>query len=448
MSYLERTLSWFLKNRIFGGIQKLKQKEYLPFTIIMVFIMSLNTIFALLYHLNILVILDLIQFMLLLELFLSFGIIITGILVGRIKNQILYYLIASIVIALSIFAFISFNWEYNHPFFRYSKLAYFLIWVTISSISLFFLTLYFFTSFPKKVITLGMPKDHIFFGYVIKIFVYISIIFYAYIIFQMDLISIILGIFGFINAFIILFLIKRAPKKVESRPGIINFATAIGFFNTFMVYHLYMSITLTSETALSLIFEMLILLISLLYLVQSLTRRISESRPRLKPFEDSVQLQSRLYFTARIKKIFGERGLVIIVLGIAVGYHMVYLDSFFIADLPILSNIAPNLKMSDMYHRIYLFASFIIILIACLAFKTSKRFKNFMIDKFTIKQVIKYIGGYFKRPEEVRSSFESGIQSMGKKVGEQIKKWSDKWQDSIQKAIKNKKENGDESNKK
>ena len=48
MSYLERTLSWFLRNQIFGGLKKLKQKEYLPFALLVLLIMSLNTSLAIL----------------------------------------------------------------------------------------------------------------------------------------------------------------------------------------------------------------------------------------------------------------------------------------------------------------------------------------------------------------------------------------------------------------
>ncbi|TFF98359.1 MAG: hypothetical protein EU540_08020 [Promethearchaeota archaeon] len=256
----------------------------------------------------------------------------------------------------------------------------------------------------------------------------------------MDLFSVTFGIFGIINALIVLIMIRRAPKKVESNPGIVNFATAIGFFNMFMIYHLYFSITLTSESVVSLIFEIFMLLIGVLYIVQILTMRISESPERLMPFENPVKFQSRVYFTDKIKKAFGEKGVVLIILGIAVGYHMVYLDSFFITDLPILTKIAPNLKISDLYHRIFLITSFMITLIACLMFKTSKRFREFMVDKYTLTQVLNYIGSLFKRPENGPSPLELGIQAMGKKLGDGIKKLGDKWQESIRKFVNGKDE--------
>ena len=85
-----------------------------------------------------------------------------------------------------------------------------------------------------------------------------------------------------------------------------------------------------------------------------------------------------------------------------------------------------------------------ITLIACLVFKTSKRFREFMVDKFTLTQVLKYIGNLFKRPENGPSPLELGIQAMGKKLGDGIKKLGDKWQESIRKIVNGKDEIEDE----
>lgn len=448
MSYLERTISWFLKNRIFGGVQKLKQKEYFFFAVIVFLIMLINTLFAVLFHLRILRSLELIRTMLIFELFFAFAIIITGIIIGRIKNLIVYYLIALIIIIGTALAFIFLDWSYELPFFTLAKLFFFFAWILISGISLFFLTLYFFTSFPKKVITLGMPKEHIFFGSVLKTVAIITIPLYIYMFFQGHPSSILFGCFGVLNALIVLVVMQKAPKKVESKPGIVNFATAIGVFNMSTFYHLIMSFGYTNENAFSLVIEIIMLLISVLYLVQVLTRRISESPDRPVPFENPVQFQSRIYFTHHMKKTFGERGVVVIVLGIALGYHMVYLDSFFISDtyignFPILATyINPGLKVSDLYHRIYLILSFLIILIAWITFKSSSRFKEFMVDKFTIKQVFRYIGGFFMKPEEGgESPFEIGVKMVSKKIGENVKSWRTKWQESIEKLLKDETDN-------
>jgi len=439
MSYIERALYWFLKNKIFGGLQKLRQKEFLPFSIMIISIMTLNTILAVLYQLEVFVSLENVQAMLILELFLSFGVISSSLLIGKLKNKFLYYLIPSIVIAFFVIILLFFEFSYNQPFFQFTKLIYLFIWVSISSISFFFLTLYFFTSFTKKIITLGSPKEHIFFGLFIKITIYISIPFYLYMIYQFFPDSVFIGIFGIITTLIVFLLIKRAPKKIESVPGIINFATAVGFFYIFLFYHLVMSFSATSNSVNSLIIDILIFLISILYATQSLTRKISDSPARLKPFENPVRFQSRLYFTDHLKKALGERGVVLIVMGIALGYHMVYLDSFFITDIPVLSTFfTPGLKLSALYHRVYLIFSFIIIFIAYCSFNSSNQFKEFMIDKYTINQTLKFIGGYFKKSKDALSPFEYKMQELSKKIGENIKNWEDKLQKSIQKKMEDK----------
>ncbi|MFX0186463.1 MAG: hypothetical protein ACFE8A_01875 [Candidatus Hodarchaeota archaeon] len=418
----------------------MKRKEYLPFALITLFIMALNTVLAILYYLNLLISLRIIQFLFLFELFVSFGIIISGVLIGRIKSLFLYYIVAFSVLGLFIFALFYFELEYSHVFFRYSKLFYLLIWILISLLSLFFLTLYFFTSFPKKVIALGMPNEHIFFGYLIKIIILVSIPLYILlIIFNHSIGGLILGIFGIITMLILLILIKRAPEKVESVPGIVNFATALGFFYIFMFFHLVMSFSTISTSFLSLIVDMVFLLIIVLFLVQSFTRRISETPTRLKPHEVPIRFQSRLYFTDRLRTIFGERGLVLIIMGIALGYHMAILDSFFKIDIPILPTFfIPNLELITIYHRIFLICSLLTILIAIIVFKSSNRFKEFMVDKYTLKQVFKYIGAFFTRPEAEPSPFELGMLAMGKKIGDKIKSWGNKWQESIKKIIEGK----------
>ncbi|MFX0072629.1 MAG: hypothetical protein ACFFAO_16215, partial [Candidatus Hermodarchaeota archaeon] len=442
MSYLERTIYWFLKNRVFGGIQKLKQKEYISFLVIIVLIISTNTVFAVLYHLNVYQSLEIIHTLLILEIFIAFAFIISGILVGRIKNHFLYVLCASLIIVVFILAFLFIEWSYDNPIFVYAKLFFFFTWIMISSISLFFLIMYFFTSFPKKVITLGMPKNHIFFGPLLKAVAYITIPLYVYMAFQSHPSSLIFGIFGVINALIVLNLMREAPKKVDSNPGIINYATAVGFFNMFMFYHIIMSFNYANENAFSLSLEVLVLFISVLYLVQVFTRRISETPNRPIPFESPVQFQSRLYVTHHLRNLFGEKGLVLIILGLGLGYHMVYLDSFFISDtfianFPILSTyFNPNLRISDLYHRIYLVISFVIILFSWIVFKSSSRFKEFMVDKFTIKQVFRFISGYFTRPEEGESPFEMGVKLVKNKIDDSIKDWKNKWKNSIDKFLK------------
>ncbi len=55
-----------------------------------------------------------------------------------------------------------------------------------------------------------------------------------------------------------------------------------------------------------------------------------------------------------------------------------------------------------------------------------------MVDKYTIKQVFKYIGSVFQRPEDGSPSpLELGVQFVGEKIGETIKNVSEKWQKAL-----------------
>lgn len=416
MSYLERTLYWYLKTQVFGGIEKLRQKEYIPFIIIIVSIMLANTSFMILYKFNLLITLEFVQKMLVLELFVSLAIIVSGILIGKIKNLSLYFIVSIIVISCSILAFFYIPWSYSHIVFQLLKLIYFLIWVVISLVSMLFLTLYFFTSFPKKVITLGIPKDHVFLDSIIKIVLLISIPFYLYIITQFRIGSFIVGILGIINVVITITLVYRAPNKSESVPGIINFVSALGFFNFFIFYHLITSFSALSTSVSSFVVDALVLFITILYVVQSLTRRISDSPTISDALKNPVQFHSRVYFTDRLKRFIGERGVILVVMGIAMGYQKVVLDSFFITEVPFFSTfLFPDLNFSTIYHQVYLLFSILLCFIFLLIFNFSKRFKEFMVDKYTISQVFKYIGGYFQRHEGALLYLRPAFKNWAKK---------------------------------
>ena len=431
MSYLERTLYWYLKTQVFGGIEKLRHREYIPFIIMILSIMLANTSFTILYMFNMLITLEFVQNMLVLELFISFAIIVSGILIGKIKNLLVYYIVSIIVIFGFIVAFFYVPGFYSNIFFQLMKLIYFLIWVVITSISMFFLTLYFFTSFPKKVITLGMPKEHIFLDSIIKVVLLTSIPLYIYIISQFTLGNLIVGILGIINVLITIILVYKAPKKVDSVPGIVNFVSAIGFFILSVFYHLISSFSSLTTSASSFLMDVLLLFFTVLYIVQSLTRRISDTPASSDALKSPVQFQSRVYFTDRLKRLLGERGVILTVIGIAMGYHMVVLDSFFITEVPFFSVfLFPGLNFSTIYHRVYLLFSILLCFIFFLVFKFSKHFKEFMVDKYTINQVLKYIGAYFQKSDGSPSLFEIGVQEFGKKIDESIKNLGDKWKKS------------------
>ncbi len=438
MSYIERTLYWFLKNKVFGGIKKLKAKEYLPFAILILGFAAINTVATILLQFDFIFTLELVQKMLILQLFVAFGLIIAGFINGHLKSFASYYIVSILPIAAFVVLFFIFNVNYDQNLVQYSKLAFFLIWVLISCVSFFFLMLYFFTSFPKKVIMLGAPKEHIFFGPIVKMVVYISIPIYIYMLFPFppSLASLIICVYGILVAILILFILRSAPKKIDKHPGAVNFVTAIGFFYIYLFYHLIVSFSFTSNNLSSIIMDDLLLFIITLYLVQSLTRRISETPEQIQPDESPIRFQTRIYFTDRLKKVLGERGVVIIVMGLVLGYQMAYLDSLFVTQFPILSDFfTSDLRLSALYHRVFLIFSFFVIIIAIIIFYSSDRFRDLMVDKYTVKQVFKYIGSFFQRPEDGSPSpLELGVQYVGEKIGETIKNMGEKWQKALKES--------------
>ncbi len=437
MSYIERVLVLFLKNYLFGGIAKLRKRTYLPFTIIIFSVMLLNTIVGILYSFNLIFGLDFVIFCLMFELFLSFAMITSGFVVGRLKNLLLYYLIPIFIIIFYLLLFFFISWMYDNFIFQLIKLIYFLMWVGITSVTFFFITIYFFTSFPKKVITLGAPKDHIFFGFLLKVVAVVSIPFYVYLIFRFSIGNLIIGILGLIVMIVTLDLFYQAPRKQETNPGIMNFTTTIGFYNILIFYHLLMSFSTLSTSTTSFLIDIIMMFITILYIVQSMTRRIASSPERMKSNENPITFQTRLYFTDRLRNLLGERGAILIIMGLALGYHMVTLDSFFVAPLPIINDIFPfQAKFSTIYHRTYLLVSFIVLFSFIIAFFASNRVRDLLTDKYTFQQVLKYIGAFFTRENGEPSIAEMRLMEVGKKLDSGIKTLGNKLKTSLDKYKK------------
>ncbi|MHA1689327.1 MAG: hypothetical protein ACTSUN_08335, partial [Promethearchaeota archaeon] len=266
---------------------------------------------------------------------------------------------------------------------------------------------------------------------------FISLPFYMYLIYRTSLGNVITGGLGMLITLITLYLLYRAPKEAESRAGLINLATAIGFYNITIFYHLLMSFSTLSTSTTSFLIDIIILFITILYLVQSMTKRISESPARQKPQESLVTFQTRVYFTDRVKRILGEPGTVLVVMGIALGYHVVTLDSFFIESLAFLAGLFPSyLEFSSIYHRLYLFFSFCVVLLFILAYLSSERTRDLLVDKYTISQAFKYIGALFKKEEGEPCLAEIALTEFGKKIDAGIKTIGDKWKNSLDKLIK------------
>lgn len=440
-SYFEQAVSWFIKEKIFSGIKKLKQKKILPFTIIILTLMVYNSVLVILHFSTAVPDVKFIQYSLTLEIFISIGIITSGFLVGKFKKISFYYLTSAFILGLFTTLFFLFDWSYDYSLFQYLKLTYFIVWAGLSCLAYFFLNLYFFTSFSKKIITMGAKKSHIFFGFVIKIIIYVSLALYAYMIFYFtiypfDFLSLVLGVFGIIISLGIRFLIRSASKKAEIKPGYINFATALGFFDIYLFYHLILSFSQTSKPALiSLITETIMLLIGMLYLVQNITGKISNMPDEIINGDLSSKFHSKLHFTTRLKQIWGESGLIIVVMGLALGYQLSYIESFIPAASHVLSFLkSPGLNIGAVYHRIFLFIGFFVVLISWIVFKKSDKFKEFMEDKYTREQFSSVFSEYFQKTEDdLPSFFDYSLSRVGKKIGS---KFGDKAGDSFDNGVK------------
>ena len=54
-----------------------------------------------------------------------------------------------------------------------------------------------------------------------------------------------------------------------------------------------------------------------------------------------------------------------------------------------------------------------------------------MVDKFTLQQVLRYIGGFFTATDDGVTPFQVGVEAVGKRIREEIKNIGDKWQNML-----------------
>ncbi|MHA1820656.1 MAG: hypothetical protein ACTSU2_08655 [Promethearchaeota archaeon] len=448
MSYIERALSSFIRQKILGGFKKLRSKNILPFTILAFSMMALSTIIEILFFTNNLVLNDVVSFILKLQYFIALFLFGFGLFAGHITKLWKFYISAIGLLIMTLFLFIYLDYNgllsiiltgsmgstpFNAVlfanlnlkldiFYEILNIIFFLGWTLISVISLFFMTLYFFTSFSRKILMLGKPEDHIFFGGILKFGAVIMVPMYLYMVLKGNLGSLLIGVIGVLSAFLLLIQLRKAKKQYKM-PGIMNFSTAIGFFSLYLIYHLITSFSSSSNSLLAFIIDLVLLIINMLYIIQAFTRRISNIENAKNPWDNPIAFHSKINFTPKLKKIFKENGLIIMLIAIIVGYHASYLSAFLNPDIPIINyfTYGPNdlgiVSMSGVYHRIYLLVGNILVLFSIIIFNKSKSFQEFMEDKYNIKQVFKYIGGFFMRTgKEEISPIEHGLNELGAQI--------------------------------
>jgi len=237
-----------------------------------------------------------------------------------------------------------------------------------------------------RLVSFGKPKDAILFEWPIKIISLFSIIGFVILGFGYligyglsDFISSISGIIAWVITIIIIFWwIKKSKNDV--------FASIVGFFFIFVVYHLILCIWngVGSGTG-SVAVDAILIATGTLYAVQGICRRLAPTNEQ----------------KTNEKKTIWEDGIVIALLGTVLGYHNFIVNSIFLGQ-------STRLLIYSFHQFSILFDA--IILVGCaILFGTSLRFRNYVSRSPGPRSIVQDLVS-FVREEKVKNFLEDMLE--------------------------------------
>ena len=395
-SYIERSLNSYFIDKFLNGFKLLFEKTYLPFSIVLFSVLGLNIGVMFLYFQEVAwITLDLVNDFLLLGYLIAGSIVVFGLISAVWKNNIFQTIFVFVGILLSIIIVFVFNPDPDLVVFQVMKIGFLVSWILLSSLSTFFIIFYFFTSISGKIVVAGKSDEHIFLGGIIRI-VSIGTIGISIVIIFKNLNSInaiVLGVMGIIVALIIL--IYGWTVKLDGTST--NFISIMGCFNFYITYKLSSSIS-SSETVNNVFTEILILILTALYYIQSKVSKVESiktSQFEKKKEGRKVFFQKKLLLSAFSKQIFGDLSLILLTIGMALGYSLILLSVLIDPSLPLVNEISSftvDIGIPLASHRISAFILMVIFLISFITFQFSERFRQLATNNYDFKQGLKVIG--------------------------------------------------------
>ncbi|MHA1796760.1 MAG: hypothetical protein ACTSUK_11665, partial [Promethearchaeota archaeon] len=336
-------------------------------------------------------------------------------------------------------------WQLNYDslLLQWIKIFYFLIYVVISSISMFAIIWNFQTSFAYRFISLGKSPNRFLFQGILRLGVIIAIPMYIYMFIQNSLDAQILAVFGILVTLILIIRLYKLPKFYKKEPfeeqteklAIMNFNQILGFYNLYLIYRLSQSYV-TGGNITNLTVDLILLALNSFFMMNTLSKKIDnigEDEDVQKPFV----FQRDTGFMRWLKRTISEKGLILAILGLALGYHAVYMDSYL--DSPIIiiqilsdpNNVTP---LNVAYNRTFLGIALLWMVGTIIGFQTSQKFRNMAINRYSIRHVLRMFGDMFRISDEgktgiVLEAYEASV----KKVEDKINKTGQKIKDKLNK---------------
>jgi hypothetical protein len=412
-AYIERVLYSYLKRFFLQGYRKLTEKQNRIYFYYTLAITGASIIISMLYALEIIIDEQILQFIIIFCLATSIALIIGGFIGGILKNHkfqdffTIFLLIGAIGCGILLGIWKPINFE--STWLEIIKIILFLFYVLIASISLFFIIISFITALSYRFLNWGNSPNRLLFQGALKIIVWASIPMYGYLFFQGSLDAQLLAVTGIFIAGIMLYNFYSLPKMDSAESfteksylrAKMHFNQVIGFYYLYLIYHLSQSFNSQQDLS-NLTVNIILLAINTIFMINNLSRKVD----RIQEEEDlqrAFLFQRKTGISIRIKKWIGEKGLILMMLGLSLGYHAVYMDSYLGRNLKLiifLSNEARDAPLNATYHRTFLGMGLLIIFITLLIFRKSESFQRIFINRYSVRHVMKMFGDLFRINEE------------------------------------------------
>ncbi|MFX1519121.1 MAG: hypothetical protein ACFFCD_04300 [Promethearchaeota archaeon] len=369
MSYVERVIYWYIKRAILGGIATLSEKRFVFFLLVSLSTIIGTTVLTVLH----LTYLPVFQFLLNIEAVAALVFMAVGGLSLIFKRTVVRIILTAIIASLFLIG-LNIYPDLSIPFQAFT-FACFYGWILILNISTFSANRNFMAGWSGRLVSFGKPKDAILFEWPIKIISLFSIAGFIILGFGFligyglsDFISGISGIIAWVITIIMIFWWVKTSEN-----GVDVFASIIGIFYLFAVYHLLLCIWngIGSGTG-SVAVDAVIIAAGTLYAVQGLCRRLAPTNEQKSGEEKPIW----------------EDGSVIALLGTVLGYHSFIVNSIFLDQ--------STRTLIYSFHQISILFDAIILVACVILFATSLRFRNYVSRTSGSRGLVKDLVSFIK----------------------------------------------------
>ena len=397
-SYLERALKSYIDDKFLSGFRTLFQKKNLPFSSILFLVLTINITALILNIQNVSWMTDvLLTKLVIIGFFIAIGLMVFSLLSAFWKNYTFQWIFIYVGVLAGIVFGVFLNLEFTNLLVQGVRSFFILVWIFIAVLTTFFALVYLFTSFSGKIIVYRKSENHIFMGLILRIGALGTLCLSGYILYVNfgTINAMIVAILGIASSLTFLIFSWAATRDKTST----NFITIMGLFNFYIVYLLSSSIGQAVEIEESnIVIEIILFIFIALYYIQSKVRTIDNiETTRLDSKEEKkrrVFFQQRVLISEYSKKIFGEFALVVMTIGITLGYSLVLLSLFIDPQLPFSSYYAPLLDIGIPLatHRLSSIIAMVLFLGSFILFRFSENFRDFVTNKYSFSHGMKVLG--------------------------------------------------------